>query len=102
MKDLHKEFGLFKDEFPEISRLEAALGQEIHERGGPLAENIRWLIKIVISAAAGHERALETHLAKAQEAGVSEKEIVHALLLLVPSCGFPAFMKAYSTLRKER
>jgi 4-carboxymuconolactone decarboxylase len=101
MNDLHKVFTLFKDEFPEISRLEAALGQEIHERGGPLTENVRWLVKIAISATAGHERALETHVAKAREVGVSEKEIIQVLLLLVPSCGFPAFMKAYSVLRKE-
>lgn len=101
MKDLHKVFTHFKKECPEISRLEEDLGQAIHERGGPLSAHVRWLLKIAISAAAGHGRALETHLAKAREAGVSEEEIRHALLLLIPTCGFPAFMEAYSVLRKE-
>jgi AhpD family alkylhydroperoxidase len=101
MKDLHKAYTLFKEEFPAVSRLEAELGQEVHERGGPLGADVRWLIKIAVSAAAGHERALETHLAKAREAGVDEAQIRHALLLLIPTCGFPAFMRAYSVLRKE-
>ena len=101
MKDLHKAFTLFKEQYPEVARLEAELGEEIHERGGPLAADVRWLIKIAASAAAGHERALETHLAKAREAGVGEASIRHALLLLIPTCGFPAFMRAYSVLRKD-
>lgn len=101
MKDLHKVFTQFKEQYPEVARLEAELGQEIHERGGPLSANVRWLLKIAFSAAAGRPRALETHLAKAREAGVKEEEICHALLLMIPTCGFPAFMEAYSVLRKE-
>ncbi len=101
MKDVHKIFTQFKDQCPEIARLEEELGKEIHERGGPLTANVRWLLKIAISAAAGRDRALETHLAKAREAGVPEAEVLHALLLLIPTCGFPAFMEAYSVLKKE-
>jgi alkylhydroperoxidase/carboxymuconolactone decarboxylase family protein YurZ len=32
-------------------------------------------------------------------AGVDEAEIEHALLLLIPTAGFPAFMKAYTVLK---
>ena len=35
---------------------------------------------------------------EARAAGVTEDEIKHALLLLIPTAGFPAFMKAYSVL----
>lgn len=101
MEDLHRAFTLFKEQFPEVARLEAELGQEIHERGGPLSEDVRWLVKIAASAAAGHERALETHVAKAKAAGVGQSQILHALLLLIPTCGFPVFMRAYSVLRKD-
>ena len=41
-----------------------------------------------------------TLLKKAQAAGVTDDEIKHALLLLIPTVGFPAFMKAYSILDK--
>lgn len=101
MKDLHRIFTQFKEDFPEVYEKYEELGQEVHREAGPLPEGVRWLIKVAISAAAGHQRALETHLERAREAGVSEEELRHTLLLLIPTCGFPAFMEAYSTLRKE-
>jgi len=102
MKDLHKIFTLFKEDFPEVYRLHAEEGEEIHQRGGPLTDPVRLLLKVAISGATRHQRALETHVAKAREAGVAEEEIRHALLLLIPTCGFPTFMEAYSTYREAR
>ena len=99
MKEIHKIFGEFKEEFPGIHSKQEALGKEIHEKGGPLDEKSRWLIKIAISAACDHKRALETHMRKAKAAGIGEAEIKHALLLLIPTAGFPAFMKSYSVLK---
>jgi len=99
MKEIHKIFAEFKAEFPEIHSKQEALGKEIHEKGGPLDEKSRWLIKIAISGALGHKRALETHIRKALAAGVGEDEIKHALLLLIPTAGFPTFMKSYEMLK---
>ncbi|GAB4255315.1 MAG: hypothetical protein Kow0092_00250 [Deferrisomatales bacterium] len=101
MKDVHPVFSRFKEEFPEVHRLCEELGREIHENGGPLPERERWLLKVAISAAAGHHRALETHLARAREAEVTEAELRHALLLVLPTCGFPAFMEAYRVLAER-
>jgi AhpD family alkylhydroperoxidase len=101
MKDIHKIFTTFKGEWPDICSKHEQLGEEIHVNGGPLPEKVRWLMKVVISGATGHHRALETHVAKAKEAGASEEEIKHALLLLIPTCGFPAFMEAYSKYNGE-
>jgi len=53
-----------------------------------------------VSGAAGHLKALETHCAMARELGVSDEEVVHALLMLVSTCGFPTFMEAYSTFKR--
>lgn len=100
MEDIHKIFSQFKKEFPAVHQKHEALGKEVHENGGPLSENTRWLIKIAISAACNHKRALETHLKKAAAAGIAEDEIKHALLLLIPTAGFPAFMKAYSVFKR--
>ena len=99
MQDIHEIFSQFKEEFPEIHTKHEALGKEVHEKGGPLSEKIRWLIKIAISGACNHKRALETHIRKAKAAGVNEDEIKHALLLLIPTAGFPAFMKSYTVLK---
>lgn len=98
MEDIHKVFTRFKEEFPEVYARHAALGREIHEKVGPLGENSRWLIKIAISAACNHKRALATHIKRAKAAGVEDEEIKHALLLLIPTAGFPAFMKAYAVM----
>ena len=100
MSDLHEMFTQFKEDFPEVNRLHAEEGEEIHLRGGPLPAKVRFLLKVAMSAATGHQRALETHLAKARKAGANEEELRHALLLLIPTCGFHTFMEAYSTYRK--
>jgi 4-carboxymuconolactone decarboxylase len=100
MKDIHDIFTKFKKDFPQIFAKYEDLGKEVHENAGPLSDKSRWLIKIGISGACGHERALETHILKAKEAGVKDEEIQHALLLLIPTAGFPAFMEAYSILKK--
>jgi AhpD family alkylhydroperoxidase len=99
MKDIHKIYSEFKKEFPEIHQHHETLGKEVHEKGGPLSERSRWLIKIAISASCNHKRALETHVQKARAAGVNEDEIKHALLLLIPTAGFPAFMKSYAVFK---
>jgi alkylhydroperoxidase/carboxymuconolactone decarboxylase family protein YurZ len=99
MKDIHKIYSEFKKDFPGVHQQHEALGREVHEKGGPLPEKSRWLIKIAISASCNHKRALETHLQKAMAAGVNEDEIKHALLLLIPTAGFPAFMKSYAVFK---
>jgi alkylhydroperoxidase/carboxymuconolactone decarboxylase family protein YurZ len=101
MKDMHAVFTTFKEEFPSINAAHEALGQEIHDKGGPLPEKCRWLIKVAVSAASSHGRALETHIARARQAGATDAEIMHALLLIVPTTGFPAFMEAYSVFKKK-
>jgi 4-carboxymuconolactone decarboxylase len=100
MEDLHVIFTKFKDDFPKIYSDHEALGKEIHENSGPLDEKTRWLIKIAISGASRHALALETHITKAREAGVTDDEMKQALLLLIQTTGFPTFMEAYSILKK--
>lgn len=100
MKDIHELFTDFKEEFPLIDSKYEELGRVIHEESGPLKERERWLMKVAISGAAGHLRSLEVHIKKAKEAGVTEDEIKHTLLLLIPTVGFPAFMEAYSVYKK--
>ncbi len=100
MEDLHEIFTIFKKEFPAIYEGHEALGKVIHEHAGPLPEKMRWLIKVAVSGASGHRISLETHIARAREAGASEDEIKHALLLIIQTTGFPMFMEAYSTYKK--
>jgi 4-carboxymuconolactone decarboxylase len=95
MKEVHPYYADFKARFPELVEKNEALGQYVHDQGGPLDEKTRWLIKLGISGASHHQRAVVTHAERAREAGATEEEIVHALLLVIPTCGFPTFMEAY-------
>jgi alkylhydroperoxidase/carboxymuconolactone decarboxylase family protein YurZ len=98
MKDIHPVLTLLKKQFPKVYKKHEALGKEIHEGAGPLPEKVRWLLKIAISGASGHRIALETHILKGKEAGLTDAEIMHALLLLIPTTGFPTFMEALSVM----
>jgi 4-carboxymuconolactone decarboxylase len=100
MKDVHDVYTTFKTEFPDLSSRINETSHAIHVGGGPLDEGTRALIKIAVAGAAGHHTALETHFVAAREAGVTDAEIVHALLMLVSTCGFPTFMEAYSVFKR--
>ena len=102
MKDIHNVFTKFKKEFPAIFKAYEALGKEIHEKSGPLPEKTRWLMKVAISGASSHRIALETHIARAREAGATDEEIMHTLILLIQTTGFPTFMEAYSVFKEMR
>ncbi len=102
MNDLHEIFTVFKQEFPQVWSHYEALGREIHENGGPLPEKVRWLIKIAVSAASQHRLSLETHVTKAREAGATDAEIKHALLMVMQTTGFPMFMESYSIFKNMK
>jgi len=99
MKDIHEVYTVFKAEYPELARQIDATSHALRVEGGPLDAKTCALVKLAAAAAGGHQRAVETHLAAAREAGVAEAEIEHALLLLITTCGFPTFMEAYSTYK---
>jgi len=102
MNEIHEAFKMFKKEFPAIHEANEALGKEIHENAGPLPEKYRWLMKVAISGASGHSLALETHIARAKEAGAADDEIMQTILLLIQTTGFPTFMEAYSVIKNMR
>jgi 4-carboxymuconolactone decarboxylase len=95
MKDYYPMFAEFKTEHPDIFEKYEALGEYIHQNGGPLDEKTRWLVKVGISAASHHQNALGTHIARARDAGATEEDILQSLFLVIPTCGFPTFMEAF-------
>lgn len=67
-------------------------GRMVHEKGGPLDEKIRWLIKVALSTDCQNEYSLRTHILKALKFGCTKEEIEHAILLVAPTSGFPKMM----------
>lgn len=74
-------------------------GKLVHEKGGPLDECTRWLIKIALSTEGQYEFALRTHIIKALKSGCTKEAIEHTILLVGPTCGFPKMMKGLLILR---
>jgi alkylhydroperoxidase/carboxymuconolactone decarboxylase family protein YurZ len=85
---------------PEIYEAYSAYGKAVHEKGGPLDEKTRWLIKVAVSSSHGHAKAQLTHMIKAMDAGCSAGEVEHAILLLGPTAGFPTMMEAMERFRE--
>ena len=101
MKEVPGLYAEFRARFPEIIEKNEELGRLVHEQGDPLDDKIRSLVKIGIAAASLNLTSVNTQVARAREAGASEEEIMHALLLVIPTCGFPTFMQAYREYKGE-
>lgn len=67
-------------------------GKLVHEKGGPINEKTRWLIKVALSTDCQNEYSLRTHILKALKCGCTKEEIEHAILLVGPTSGFPKMM----------
>ena len=95
MKQLPKRFKKFQKDFPEVAKAYEELGTAVHQ-AGPLNEKTRSLIKLAISTGAGMEGAVHSHTRKAIEAGCTNEEIKHTVMLALPTIGFPATMAVMS------
>lgn len=71
------------------------LGDHCHN-AGPLDDRTRRLIKIGVAAAAQSEGAVHSAVRQAKDAGLSDDEIRHAIVLTLTTVGFPRAMAAMS------
>ena len=101
MNERHENLKYLKENHPEIYKSYEEFGKNLHDKGGPLDEKSRWLIKIAVSAASQYEFALQTHIEKALKAGCTRKEIEHTILLIAPTAGFPRMMNAMMIFRNS-
>ncbi len=85
---LPQHYQTLKERFPEVLAAVEALGAATHA-GGPLDESTSHLVQIAAAAAIGSEGAVHSHARRALDAGATEEEIRHAVLLLVSTIGFP-------------
>lgn len=88
------------EKHPDIYNAYKNFGKLVHEKGGPLDEKTRWLIKVALSTDEQYQYALRTHIQKALKAGCTKEEIEHAILLVAPTSGFPKAMEGLLILRK--
>jgi 4-carboxymuconolactone decarboxylase len=90
-----KRYKKFTEDFPEVAKAYEEMGNAVH-KSGPLDNKTRALIKLAISTGARLEGAVHSHVRKALKAGVTKKEMQHAVMLSLPTIGLPSMMAALS------
>jgi 4-carboxymuconolactone decarboxylase len=85
----------FERRYPAVKEAFDALGAAEHD-AGPLGERERRLIKLGIAVGAESEGGVRSHVRKLLGVGVSEAEILHAIVLALTTIGFPATNAALS------
>ena len=92
-----KRYKKFQEDYPDVSRAYEEMGDALH-KAGPLDDKTRALIKLAISTGAHLEGAVHSHARKALKAGCTPEELIHAVMLALPTIGLPSTMAAVSWL----
>lgn len=90
-----KFYARFMEDHPAVAKAYGELGKAVRS-DGPLTEREVALVKLGLAVGARMEGAVHAHVRKATAAGVEPKAIQQAVVLAIPTIGFPSTMAAYS------
>lgn len=93
MAQLPEPFQAIGRAYPAVMESYERLAAATHD-AGPLDERTRRLVKLGISIGARLEGAVRSHVAQAKEAGVTDEEIDHVVLLALTTIGLPSTVAA--------
>jgi alkylhydroperoxidase/carboxymuconolactone decarboxylase family protein YurZ len=99
-KVIEKNLNYLIEKHGEIYDAYKSYGNLVHEKGGPLDEKTRWLIKVALSTDCQNQYSLRTHILKALKSGCTKEEIEHTILLVGPTAGFPKMMNGLLIFRE--
>ena len=88
-------FAYLRRRHPEFVDAVDQLGQVVRQQG-PLDDKTTNLIQLAAAATTRSEGAVHSHTKRAMEAGASQEEIYHAVMLLTSTIGFPTVSAALS------
>ncbi|NIR59694.1 MAG: carboxymuconolactone decarboxylase family protein [Gammaproteobacteria bacterium] len=94
-QDVPKHYQRIKDIFPELFKASTELGKQARQ-AGPIDDRQAHLIQLAAAVALDSEGAVHSHTRRALQAGASQEEIYHAVVLLVSTVGFPRTAAAIS------
>jgi 4-carboxymuconolactone decarboxylase len=95
MGAMPKNFVRIQEKYGNIIDILQQLGQATTE-AGPLDVKTGHLLQMAAGAALRSEGAVHSHVRRALKAGVSAEELRHAMVLLIPTIGFPTVAAALS------
>src|SRR5690349_4414136 len=83
----------FRETYPEIAKAYEQLGKSTQE-WGPLDKKTRELVKLGIAVGNRHEGGVHSHTRRALDAGATQEEIRHVVLMALTTVGFPSMIAA--------
>lgn len=83
----------FRERYPRLAEVYDEVSLACHQKG-PLGAKERRLIKLGIAIGRDSKGAVATEARRALEEGISPEELRHAVLMCVPTGGFPAAVSA--------
>jgi len=95
MSEMPKLYQKLQKDYKDVMQAVDQLGKAV-QNAGPLDEKTAQLIKLAAAATQKSEGAVHSHARRAMEAGASSEEVRHALILLVPTIGYPNAAAALS------
>jgi 4-carboxymuconolactone decarboxylase len=95
-----KPFKSFKEHHGEVFEAYENLGRACWSTG-PLDAKTARLIKVGIAAGAGLDGGVKAHVRLGLSEGITMEEIRHALILCLPTIGFPSMIAALSWAEQE-
>ena len=80
-------------QFPRVWNAYQDLGEACAE-AGPFDAKTRRLIKLALAIGRGSEGAVHSHARRALDEGITQDEILHVVVLAIPTLGFPRSIAA--------
>ncbi len=97
--DLPRVYRDLRAENPGIAEAYDALGDACR-RAGPLSERDQRLVKLGIAIGLSSEGGVRSHVRRGLSEGISAADLLHAVVIAVPTAGFPVTAAAYRWARE--
>lgn len=81
-------------ELPDVVEAYEGLAARVRE-AGPLGARDQRLVKLGIAIGLASEGAVRSHVRRGLAEGLTREELLHAIVLAIPTAGFPASVAAY-------
>ncbi len=94
-KELPKWYATLEKRHPKFIHAVQELGKAVRQEG-PLDGKTVHLVQLAASAALRSEGGVHSHAKRALKAGAKPEEVIHAIILLTSTIGFPTVSAALS------
>jgi 4-carboxymuconolactone decarboxylase len=91
LPDIYVRFGR---EHPKTAEAYGRLAETCRD-AGPLTDREQRLVKLGVAVGLASEGAVRSHVRRGMAEGMTPDQLIHAIVLAIPTAGFPASMAAY-------